>query len=1291
MISAARIHGGLRTKWNLGRLSRAGGWLVFGVVLFLVSGRLSYAQTTAQLTGTVADASGAVIPGADVTLTDQATGLSRSLKTNSAGLFAFPALTPGVYKVRATANGFQSKEVTGIVLHAGDVGAVPTMTLAVGAQDTTVSVEAASEMIATDTGARSDYLDSKQIENLALQGRDVTELLKVLPGATTMSGGLTQTSPSYSDLNVTVQQSAVGSGININGAVNRGGTALLSDGANVIDPGDMASSLTIINPEMTAEVTVQASAFGADTAFGPVVVSTISKSGGDKDHGEAYFDARNSVLNANDWQDNHQGVPQGPQHYYYPGGNFGGPVPFTHKHFFFWGGYERLLQNQGNANKLTSYIPTPEMMAGDFSTDNPDNLALCPNGFFPTPTSSYPQGPWCSDLGGTIYPDGSHAVASSALAAYGSGGGDVGQKIPSQFVDPGAAALAKIWPKANANPATSPGGVNYYQPIVNINNGWLYRVRLDYQLGENTKIYGTYSQAYNSDLASGNGAHLYWTPGNAIPYPGGGETQSFDGKTIAGHFVHSFSASATNDLMAAWAYGSFPFVQPNPAAASRANLGYTYGKIYQTSSIAIPAYSSAGNETFPDFSQASIFENPPGKYAVKKQAPQFADTFTKVWGKHTVKFGAFAQNTDNYQSTFSTYQDGNLSFGGQNPDVITGNLIGSPHNPTANFVMGIASNYSENNASPIADTAYQSNALFVQDHWRTTSRLTLDLGLRFEHDTHWYDRGGIGMAVFYPDRVLSDYNSGKYAPGFYWHAIDEGVPLSGQPNRPVYVNPRFGVAYDLQGNGNTVLRGGIGYYRWVTQTNDVAAALVTAQHVLGYNLPGGKDVMLSEISKLAPPNASAPPVGIPCSHNQPATCSGSQTGLDPSDYSQPISMSYNLTIDRRLKWNSLLEIGYVGSQTHQLSDNSEGIEGSNFSALADQNKTPIGALFNPDPYTGITATNPENVTKNPTPGTCTIDSVTKVATGCYIATNNQLGDYHPYGYAYGTNNVYMNQGLDYTNYNALQVSWSKNTGHLGYNINGTWSKTLATSLQENPYNVRLNYGPASVDRPFVFNASYFYSTGKIHAFNEFINGTLGGWTISGISTWQAGGYIPSFLGNGVPNFGLGLTYVNQPVDANGNSLTAAEGVGTGIGSATYFGTDAPLPIMPVLTCNPTQNLKTYQRVNGNCFNAPAIGQQGGQNYPYMSMAAYFNNDLALYRSFAIHENNQIQFRISAFNWINHPLPQYSTLTPLTLLYKVDYASKAITKNYDTTKFGVMDTKSQAPYQRIIELNVKYFF
>jgi hypothetical protein len=316
-------------------------------------------------------------------------------------------------------------------------------------------------------------------------------------------------------------------------------------------------------------------------------------------------------------------------------------------------------------------------------------------------------------------------------------------------------------------------------------------------------------------------------------------------------------------------------------------------------------------------------------------------------------------------------------------------------------------------------------------------------------------------------------------------------------------------------------------------------------------------------------------------------------------------------------------------------------------------------------------------------------------------TGNSNADYHPYGYAYGTSAVYMTQGTAYTNYNGLQVSWIKTAGKLIFDFNATWSKALGTSLQANPFNVDANYGPTSIDRPIVFNSSYTYQSGKLHTGSQLLNQTGGGWTISGISTWQAGGYIPAELGNGVPNFNMGLTYAGMPLEPAAGTLTqsqwlSAQGLSTGIGSATYFGTDAALPILPVLTCNPTHGLAHYQLLNGACFAAPAVGAQGGQKFPYMRAAAYFDNDLAIYRTFHLRDQQQVQFRASASDWLNHALPEFSGNNPLTVAYNVDYQSKAITPNFNQTStgktpFGVMDTKTQAPYQRIIELNVKYFF
>ena len=185
MISASSIRGGSKTRRNLRQVCRTSGWFLMGAILFLVSGRLSYGQTTAQLTGTVQDVSGAVIPGAQVTLTDEATGASRVIQSNGQGFYAFPALVPDSYSVKVTASGFQAKEVKKITVHAGDSLTIPPISLAPGAASATVTVEATGDMIPTDNGARISVLDSKQIETLALMGRDTTELLKVLPGATT--------------------------------------------------------------------------------------------------------------------------------------------------------------------------------------------------------------------------------------------------------------------------------------------------------------------------------------------------------------------------------------------------------------------------------------------------------------------------------------------------------------------------------------------------------------------------------------------------------------------------------------------------------------------------------------------------------------------------------------------------------------------------------------------------------------------------------------------------------------------------------------------------------------------------------------------------------------------------------------------------------------------------------------------------------------------------------------------------------------------------------------------------
>jgi hypothetical protein len=1238
-----------RTHSFVWRLS-AGAVFVLAALLVLLP--FCAAQTTATISGTVKDTSDSVIPGAKITVKNTATGDVRVATSNGAGFFAFPSLDPGTYSVQVTAQGFSSKELDGIILHNGDVRMVPDVVLPVGVATQNVTVQTENQIIPMINGSRSEVLSYKDLQNIAVEGRDITELMKVLVGVTNSSSGISNGS-AYSAMAMGANKSALSEGYDMNGVPYEGGTALLSDGVNVLNLGDNGDSISSILPEMTQEVSVSTN-FGADINYGPIVVSAISKSGGDKYHGEAYFDARNDALNANDWQSNHQGIPKGGAYYYYPGGNAGGPVPGTHKRLLFWGGYERWLQNQGNVNVLTSYIPSPEMMAGDFTSDNADNLALCPNGFSPTA-----QGNWCNDLTGTVLPDGTTVTNGH---------------IPAQFLDSGAKALASFWPKPNANPATTPGGYNYYQPIINHNDGWVWRVRFDYNLTDATKVFISYQQAFNGQLANGTGANMFNSVANAIPFPGGPLNQKVYSKAAAGHLLHIFDATTTNEFIAAWGYASMGRSPTDITGAYKTTLSYPtapgYGTLFSGGSKLIPSYTTAGPQTFPDFSQGDYFE-PSGVYPVVKQTPSFTDNFTKVWGSHTVKMGAFAQNGDNYQGGGEQLNGIAGSFIGQNPNPFVGHLVGSPNNPAANFIMGSITSYSETNKSPTNDMAYQETAFYADDSWKVSRHLSVDYGLRVEHVGNWYDRAGNGLAVFLPDLVESDYSAGKVDPGIYWHSIDPGIPLSGLPNRIAFVSPRLGFSYDISGTGRTLIRGGWGAFRWQTQYNDMAPALETAKNISSYSLPGNTEVLLSQIGLINAPNSPSslrpPASGIPGTG-----VTGTQSAVDPTDYGVPLTYAYNVTIDEQLPWNTLLEVGYVGNRSSQLNDNGAAISDyGNFPEFADQNKTPIGSLFNADPVTGFVASDPENV-----------------ANTCAGPICNNLADYRPYGKEYGTNSLIVSRNIGYSNYNGLQVSWLKRAGRLSYNLNATWSKTLGTGAYNvNPFVLRDNYGVEAVDRPFVFSSSYAYEAGTIvHGSSELLRGAANGWTVSGISSWQAGGNLQALNS---PNFGLTESYTNLPADASVLGITNA------IGDPTYFGTDAPIAIMPVLKCNPESGLANRQRVQLKCFSAPAVGTQGGQKYPYMSMAPMIENDLALSKTFVIRETQNVQFRISAFNWLNHPLPQFSSSDQLTLRYLVDYPSKAIVLNMGAggtvSNFGVMDQKTGAPNQRIVELNVKYNF
>jgi hypothetical protein len=449
-------------------------------------------------------------------------------------------LLPGTYTIQVEAKGFKLSKQSGLTVYAGSRSTAPDTVLMLGSVTETVSVQTNDEVLLTENGSLGATVDSKDIEQLALISRNVDDLVRVLPGVTIHPNG-TGGGLSGSDVENDVEGSGALQGeVSFNGAPIDGGTSVLLDGADINDPGCNCDQIASITPDMVQEVAVLSGNYGADVAHGPEIVSNISKSGSAKYHGEGYIYLKNDVFNANSAYNNANGVAKGTAHYYDPGGNIGGPVPFTHQRLQFWFGYEKFIQNTGNATTLTSYIPTADMLSGNF-TATTANSALCPNGFSATNTGTY-----CNNLMGTVLPDGSIIGVTP--------GRPVGM-IPAQFLTTPAAldgkALASIWPSANATPTAANNYENFVQAVPGVQDGYIYRARVDYDFSDRTKAYVSYQYGTETSPASGGGAHIYWTPGNSIPFPGGGLTSSEKTYVFSGHFIHTFSRRLQDQ---AWLY-----------------------------------------------------------------------------------------------------------------------------------------------------------------------------------------------------------------------------------------------------------------------------------------------------------------------------------------------------------------------------------------------------------------------------------------------------------------------------------------------------------------------------------------------------------------------------------------------------------------------------------------------------------------------------------------------------------------------------------------------------------------
>jgi hypothetical protein len=327
------------------------------------------------------------------------------------------------------------------------------------------------------------------------------------------------------------------------------------------------------------------------------------------------------------------------------------------------------------------------------------------------------------------------------------------------------------------------------------------------------------------------------------------------------------------------------------------------------------------------------------------------------------------------------------------------------------------------------------------------------------------------------------------------------------------------------------------------------------------------------------------------------------------------------------------------------------MDGTN-SDLFDLNDVPTGGIFQRDPVTGtyVSPAAPPCSTTNPAGESLYCQANPAVYTQTY--TQNDWRPLKTY------TDVYLITHAPYSNYNALQVSFTKQTGAVTFLGNYTFSKVLGirdggsnngagNGTAVDPFVLADNYGVLAYDHTHIINLTYNWQLPQfIHSSEigqKMLGGVINGWQLSGYTAFQSGFPLQELLGGSMnAQYPSGLTV---PTVANpnlpDNSITLPNGLkAVGISPSTSFGTFAVKALLPTVTCNPTANLHQGQRFNPNCFGPPAQGQQGAFNEPYMRSPNYWDSDLGIYKNFHFTESRYIQFRVSATNWLNHPLRQF---------------------------------------------------
>ena len=984
-------------------------------------------QGRGTISGIVADASGAVVPNASVAITNTATNVTYPTATNAEGLYVAPALPVGSYTITVEQAGFKRAVRSGVTLQVDQRAAVD-FRLEVGA--TAEAIEVTADALLVDTGSATvgKVVENRRIAELPLNGRNVLALVMLTPAVKSQAG---PTNSGFADRGIAL------SAVSING----GPSALNS---YVLDGGNGNTSYLAdinVNPTVDAveEFKVQSNTMSAEFGFtAGGVVNIVTRSGTNNYHGALTYFIRNDAFDAR----NTFAATKEPFRYHQYGGAVGGPlsVPKVYsgkdRSFFFfnWEGwdYSRFRNN-------IMSVPTELQRRGNFSDlrDTNGNLITV---YDPATTRANPAG------------------AGFVRDPFS------GNAMPSNRLDPVSVNMLQFYPNPNrapSNPFTNSN--NWIGQVSEIRDMRQWTTKVDQRIGQNNSLFVRYSyfKHFNDN-------------GYFSPYPDPNVRNRLDNLENRNGIIndtHSFSPAVLNEFRFGATRQYFPF------------QAYSFNQDWPRK-LGLP-------NSIPPFTLPRVNNGLPafGAFSVGLRGSttwQIFDMATLIRGKHTLKFGADVriQRANNYQREVPS---GNFDF----PAGLTGN----PQSPAgtgngfATFLLGAVG--TATNFAYLGESEHgYSTSFFVQDDWKLSRKLTLNLGLRYDYQSWPVER----------HNGLSNYDPSARNPenGLLGRMKYAGIDYGRSALDPVYNNfgPRVGIAYDLAGNGRTVLRAGYGmFYPSAFYRDFFGNTAGFANTSTAYLPPGGNPNFAAFQFRNGYPTPPTQPLGAKLG---PSAFLGQGVSWDQSTEKIPRSQQWSATLQRQAGRSWLVEAGYSANLSVNLVAG-----GYDFNQLGLEHLS-LGLSLQdqvPNPYAGIV------------PG----------ALGGSTITRAQALRPYPYYNAVSVRNPHLGS----SNYHAFLLSVEKRLSAgsallVSYTAGKLISDSVVTPINFGPVEqvgivgfqngkvdrrAERSIDPTDVSQRFVFSGVYELPFGKGKrwtASSGAANAVIGGWQLNLIGTAQTG-------------------------------------------------------------------------------------------------------------------------------------------------------------------------------------------